>query len=231
MIFEMHCHTRYGSSCSYMSPDELVKQGAEVGLDGVCITEHDIPWDKKATEELSDRFGILVIGGMEVSTPYGEVLVWGLHEPIFDVEDIYELRRRVDRAGGVMVAAHPFRGAHTFIRWDPVEGMIPKIDEALKLPIFKAVDGMEVFNGMAPGWELDLSSAVCDNLPIMGTGGSDAHNVEAVGDCVTVLQKRVTTEEQFFDEIKEGRYCAQHRLLDRFYPDNGVVPSSGEGQP
>lgn len=224
MMFEMHCHTRYGSSCSYMLPQQMLEQAVKVGLDGVCITEHDIPWDKKAAEELSDQFGILVIGGMEVSTPYGEVLVWGLHEPVFDVRDVHELRRRVDKAGGVMVAAHPFRGAHSFIRWDPVEGMIPKIDEALRLPILKVVDAMEVFNGMAPVWELDLCSAVCDNLSMKGTGGSDAHNVEAVGDCVTVLKNRVTTEREFFEELKAGRYYAQHRLLERIYPDNGSMP-------
>lgn len=222
MIFDMHCHTRYGSSCSYMSPEEMVRQAVRVGLDGVCITEHDLPWDREATRRLSDQFGILVIGGMEVSTAYGEVLVWGLHESIFDVQDIHDLRRRVDRARGVMVAAHPFRGAHSLVHWDPVEGVVPKIDEALRLPIFALVDAMEVFNGMAPHWELDLSSAVCDHLPMMGTGGSDAHNVKAVGDCVTILDQRVATEEEFFEEIRASRYRAQHRLIGRHYPDNGT---------
>jgi predicted metal-dependent phosphoesterase TrpH len=205
-----------------MTPEQLVAQAVKVGLDGVCITEHDTPWDRHATERLSERFGILVIGGMEVSTEYGEVLVWGLHEPIFDMQDIHDLRRRVDRAGGVMVAAHPFRGAQSLVRWDPDAGIVPKLDQAVRLPIFKIVDGMEVFNGMAPEWELDLSSAVCDRLPIMGTGGSDAHNVDCVGDCVTVLENRVATEEDFYEEIKAGRYGAEHRLIGRRYPANGA---------
>ncbi len=220
MILEMHCHTRYGSSCSYMSPEEMVQQAVKEGLDGVCITEHDVPWARDATERLSDQFGILVIGGMEVSTAYGEVLVWGLHESILDVEDIHDLRRRVDRAGGAMVAAHPFRGARSLVRWDPVKGLIPKLDEAVRLPIFEVVEAMEVFNGMAPDWELALCSDVCDNLPIMGTGGSDAHNVDAVGDCVTILDKSVTTEEEFFEEIRASRYRAQHRRIDRYYPEH-----------
>ena len=220
MIFEMHCHTRYGSSCSYMSPEEMARRAGKVGLDGICITEHDIPWEKDAARRLSDQFGILVIGGMEVSTAYGEILVWGLHESVLDMEDIHDLRRRVDRTGGVMVVAHPFRGAQSFIRWDPEEGLVPKVDEALCLPIFTMVDAMEVFNGMAPDWELDLCSAVCDYLPIMGTGGSDAHNVEAIGDCVTVFDRGVTTEEDFFEEIRAGRYRALHRLIDRYYPDH-----------
>jgi hypothetical protein len=202
-----------------MSPAEMVQQAIKVGVDGICITEHDIPWDRDATRRLSDQFGILVIGGMEVSTAYGEVLVWGLHESVLDVQDIHDLRRRVDQAGGFMVAAHPFRGAQAFVRWDPAEGLVPKVDEALRLPIFELVDAMEVFNGMAPDWELDLCSAVCDNLPIMGTGGSDAHNVESVGSCLTVLDEWVTTEEKFFEEIRASRYCAQHRLIGRYYPE------------
>lgn len=226
MIFDMHCHTRYGSSCSYMFPEEMVRQAVKVGLDGICITEHDLPWDRNATRRLSEQFGILVIGGMEVSTAYGEVLVWGLHESIFDVQDIQDLRRRVDRAGGVMVAAHPFRGAQSLVRWDPAKGLVPKIDEALRLPIFEVVDAMEVFNGMAPDWELDLCSAVCDRLPIMGTGGSDAHNVGTVGNCVTILDRPVATEEEFYEEIRASRYRAQHRVIDRYYPDNGSGRSS-----
>lgn len=228
MIFEMHSHTRYGSSCSYMSPEEMVRQAVKVGLDGICITEHDIPWDKDATQRLSDQFGILVIGAMEVSTAYGEVLVWGLHKSVLDGQDIHDLRRRVDQAGGIMVAAHPFRGARSFVRWDPIEGLVPKTEQALRLPIFSLVDAMEVFNGMAPDWELNLSRAACDHLPIMGTGGSDAHNVDAVGDCVTVLDKRVASEEEFLEEIRARRYHAQHRRIDRYYPEDGSTTIGSE---
>jgi len=218
MKLEMHCHTRFGSSCSYMMPEELVARAVEVGLDGVCITEHDVPWDRDAAQRLSDRYGILVVGGMEVSTPLGEVLVWGLHESIFDLEDIHDLRRRVDRAGGVMVAAHPFRGARSLVRWDPSRGMVFRIDQGVALPIFSVVDAMEVFNGMAPDWELDLSAAVGEALPMAGTGGSDAHNVASVGDCVTVLHRRVSTDQELFEEMRAGRFHAEHRLLNRRYP-------------
>ena len=219
MIIDIHCHTRYGSSCSYMSPEEMLQQAVKVGLNGLCITEHDIPWERGAIRRLSDQFGILVVGGMEVSTEYGEVLVFGLNEPIFDVQDIYELRRRVDRTGGIMVAAHPFRGAHGFVEWDPVKGLVLKLEEALKLPIFNVIDAVEVFNGMAPDWELDLCSAVCDNLHIKGTAGSDAHNVDGVGDCVTILHKMVASEEEFLNEVRSGRYRAWHRIRNRTYPD------------
>jgi hypothetical protein len=107
--------------------------------------------------------------------------------------------------------------------------MVPKIEEALDQPVFDYVDGMEVFNGAAPVWELNLCSVVCYNLPIKGTGGSDSHNIEAVGDCVTVLYNRVSTEEEFCEQMRAGNYYARHRLLDRVYPDNCQgTPSAGE---
>jgi predicted metal-dependent phosphoesterase TrpH len=223
MIVDLHCHTRHGSSCSYMSPEDMVEKAVKVGLAGLCITEHEIPWDRDATRRLSDKFGILVIGGMEVSTAYGEVLVLGLDEPIFDVQDIHDLRGRVDRAEGVMVAAHPFRGAHGLVRWDSTDGVVLNLEEAMRRPIFEVVDAIEVFNGMATEWEIDLCSAVCDNLPIMGAAGSDAHNVESVGDCVTILDNKVDSEEAFLQEMRQRRYLAHCRVRNRFYPNNGAA--------
>jgi len=219
MIIDIHCHTRYGSSCSFMSPEEMLHQAVEVGLDGICITEHDINWDRSAIKQLSDRFGILVVGGIEVSTEYGEVLVFGLNNPILDVQDIHELRRRVDKAGGIMVAAHPFRGAHGFVKMDPAKGLVIKLEEALKLPIFELVDAVEVFNGMAPEWELELCRTVCDSLQMGGMAGSDAHNVGQVGDCVTVLQNKVASEKEFLHELKNGRYHALHRIRNLTFPN------------
>ena len=120
-----------------------------------------------------------------------------------------------------MVAAHPFRGAHELISLDAEGGLIVKVDKASRMAIFDWVDAIEIFNGRAPDWELKLSSVVCDNLPIPGMGGSDAHNTTSVGDCVTVFQNRVANEKEFLEEIKAGRYYAQHRRLNIFYPDNG----------
>ena len=231
MIFDLHCHTRFGSACSYMTPEEMVQRAARVGLDGVCITEHDIPWDREAARRLSDRFGILVVGGMEISTTVGEVLVYGLHEPVFDVQNIADLRRRVNRFEGFMVAAHPFRGAASLMRYASGQGVVLKTEEALRMPVFDFVDAMEVFNGMSPQWEIDLCSRVCDLLPIQGTGGSDCHNVRSVGGCVTVLNDRVSTEEGFIAQMRSGRYHAFHRLLNLRHPGNGEEKATPGRQP
>ncbi len=122
-----------------------------------------------------------------------------------------------------MVAAHPFRGAHNLVRWDSTDGVVLNLEEAMDRPIFEVVDSLEVFNGMAADWEIDLCSAVCDNLLIAGTAGSDAHNIEAVGDCVTVLDKKVDNEEAFLHEMRQKKYLAHCRVRNRIYPNNGAA--------
>ena len=218
VILEMHCHTRFGSSCSYMSPEELVQQAKIIGLDGLCITEHDNPWDPRALRELSEKYEILVLAGIEVPTPLGEILVFGIHEHILQNHHPEKLRYQVELAGGVMVAAHPFRGDSSLFEWDAACcELVPLVDKASQRPVLNIVDAIEVFNGRSPDWEVDLSVAVGRQLAMKGIGGSDAHNVDQVGECVTIFEKRLENEEDFLNELRSGRYQALHRALNQFY--------------
>ncbi|MDO8674277.1 MAG: PHP domain-containing protein, partial [Dehalococcoidia bacterium] len=109
MQVDLHVHTRFGSNCSYMFPGDLGKQAKAVGLDAICITEHDMFWEKGELAKLSQVHDVLILGGVEVSTEYGDILVYGLRESVVGVTSVAELRRLVDDARGVMIAAHPFR--------------------------------------------------------------------------------------------------------------------------
>src|SRR4030042_1432706 len=109
MKIDLHLHTLYGSACAYMDPDQLIHQAKLMGLDGVCITEHNQLWDKAAIERLRDKHNFLVIGGVEVSTDLGEILVFGLHQSVLQVYDAVQLKALVDEVDGAMVMAHPFR--------------------------------------------------------------------------------------------------------------------------
>jgi len=220
MIFELHSHTRFGSRCSYQHPEELIVQAKKVGLDGVGFTDHDAAWDRATLSDLSKEYGILVIGGMEVSTSLGEILVFGIHEPLLEVTDPLDLRKVVDRVGGVMVAAHPFRGAR-FSRtgYYAQEGLT--VEEACERPIFEIVDGAEVFNGMAYDEEWLFTREVLRRLGMKGTGGSDTHQIDSVGICVTVFDRRIESQEQFIEEFKAGRFQAEHRVCRAVYRANG----------
>ena len=41
MLIDMHVHEMRNSSDSFMSLEEIVEQARQIGLDGVCITDHE----------------------------------------------------------------------------------------------------------------------------------------------------------------------------------------------
>ena len=109
MKIDLHLHTNLGSSCSYMDPDQLITRAKSVGLDGVCLTDHDHIWSEDQIKRLQDKHGFLVVGGSEISTDVGDVLVFGFHESVRKIFDTHELRELLDECDGVMILAHPFR--------------------------------------------------------------------------------------------------------------------------
>ena len=108
-VFDLHVHTARGSSDSSLTPAQLVQRAREAGLDGVCLTEHGGGWTDRELEEAFADSGVTVIRGLEVDTDAGHVLVFGLPAYVNGMHRIEELRSVVDRAGGAMVSAHPFR--------------------------------------------------------------------------------------------------------------------------
>jgi len=210
MIIDLHTHTRFGSNCSYLYPEELVQRAKRLGLDGVCITEHNLSWEREDIQRLSRDNGILVLGGVEVSTDLGEVLVFGVYEPLWRVSSARELKELVDEAGGVMIATHPFRVDMLFNR-------TPAIEEVCGREIFKLVDAVEVFNSRAMGRELDFGCQVLGRLNLKGVGGSDAHAQHAIGSCVTVFQRQISEEQGLLQELKAGRFKAWHCMLNRTF--------------
>ena len=108
MIIDLHTHTTLGSPDSVIEPRELIEVAVSKGLDGVCITEHG---NRKAedVEGLAGEYDLIVIGGLEATTEMGDVLVFGVDSYPRDIFRASELREFVTRAGGVMIAAHPFR--------------------------------------------------------------------------------------------------------------------------
>jgi hypothetical protein len=203
-IIDLHTHTRWGSQCAYMTPDELVQRAKAIGLNGVCITEHNQLWSPEAIESLSRRHGFLVIGGVEVSTDVGEILVFGLHESVVRVYDSRELREMVDRANGAMVAAHPFRGLAVPSPSNSEHGL--SVEDGMRRPVFSVVEAIEVYNGMAGHWEQRFAGEVSARLKLGGTGGSDAHAVLGVGSGVTIFDGEIRSEEDLVAALRVGQF-------------------------
>lgn len=198
---DLHTHTRFGSNCSHMEPRQLVQRAREVGLDAVCITEHNAPWEEDALRALAAEAGIPVFGGAEVSTELGDVLVFGVSDSFLPGHRIENLRRLVDRAGGVMIAAHPFR-------WYSLPWAVRDVDKAAQQPIFQVVDAAEAFNGLSLQREAEFACRVLQRLGLRGVGGSDAHVPASVGRCFTQFDRPITSVEELVAELKAGRFRA-----------------------
>src|SRR4051794_19540552 len=106
---DLHCHSSRFSACSSLDPDTLVRLAAAAGLDAVCLTEHDRLWPPAELDALAERHGIAVLGGAEVTTELGHVLVFGVERLPPAMFLAATLVEAVRAQGGVAVLAHPAR--------------------------------------------------------------------------------------------------------------------------
>ena len=205
MKLDLHVHTNWGSSDSGLSPQDLVRQAKQVGLDGVCVTEHGTVWDRFQLERFAKEHEFIIIPGMEVATEVGHITTFGLEEYGGGIHRAETLRRAVTAADGFMIAAHPFRRMFDNPK---VSGwpQVYSIDEAAELPLFKLVDEMEVVNGANNAKENLFALEVARKLGKTGVGGSDSHSVNGLGAGGIVLERTVTTVEEFIEEMRSGRY-------------------------
>jgi predicted metal-dependent phosphoesterase TrpH len=209
-VIDLHVHTKPASPCSDLEPIELIRKAKQLGIDGVCLTEHDKLWSAEAVLNLVREYSFLLLRGVEVSTNHGHILVFGLNEYSHDLWRAEKLRDAVDQAGGLMIAAHPFRESPTNI----------SLEQACKRPIFQLVDEIEVCNGVSSEGANSIALEVCRKLKFRGTGGSDAHSVEEVGRCVTIFQNQIEAEEDLVAELKAGRFGTARLGNGSFVPIN-----------
>jgi predicted metal-dependent phosphoesterase TrpH len=207
MLIDLHAHTFPLSDDSFLGPDELVEQAKAVGLDGVCLTEHDFAWEPTKARELARRHNFLVIPGIEVNTEDGHMLVFGLDRYIDGMHRMRELARLVEQAGGVIIAAHPYRRLMPFYPADD-ELWSLALERAAASPAFQHVCALEAINGHGSQHENLFAWQLCARLGLPGIGGSDAHHVREVGICATRFQQPVYDVGDLVRELKAGRFHA-----------------------
>jgi predicted metal-dependent phosphoesterase TrpH len=200
VLIDLHVHTSTGSPCSAAPVDDLIEEARRIGLDGICLTDHNHLWQPESLDRLRRRHGFLVFGGNEITTDQGDVLVFGLDRDIQGIIGLEDLRDAVLEAGGVMIAAHPFRG---FLVFDAAQlGLTP--EKAMKRKLFKYVDAVEVGNSKVTEEENGFAEKVAKGLGLPGTAGSDAHGVDEVGIYATSFSGVIKDEKSLVEALKSG---------------------------
>jgi len=197
MLIDLHVHTAVSSPCSQIDPHQLVRFAPEIGLDAVCVTEHEEMEGAEYAWRLGREAGFTVLRGIEVYTDLGDMLVFGLYRPSFPLQTPFrELVDEVKEAGGVIIPCHPCRGAH-----DLFDTMGPETTGYLMAHI----DAVEVRNGGTTPEANQAAEKMAGRYGLPGVGGSDAHFLMQVGRCLTVFERDISDEEDLVREIKAGR--------------------------
>lgn len=205
MKIDLHLHTKPRSQCSYIDPAELIAEAQRIGLDGFCLTEHQVLWEIEAVQELAGDSGLKVFRGNEITTAQGDVLVFGLEKDIQGIITIQELNQEVQAAGAYSILAHPFRGFKTF----GVSDLQMSVDQASKKKALQFVNAVEVKNGKVTPQDNDLAQKVSEKLGLPGTGGSDAHNIDDIGTFITVFDQEIQDDRQLLEALHSGRFKAE----------------------
>ena len=109
MFIDTHIHESKYSLDSHVSLTEIVARAREMGLDGICITDHDDNNIRHEARALSKSLGYLIIPGTVVLTYQGDIVVFGVDDLPTEKVHAAELIAYVNEKGGVGISAHPFR--------------------------------------------------------------------------------------------------------------------------
>ncbi len=192
MLLDLHNHTRY-SPDSHVSPAELVALGRRAGLAGIAITDHNSIGGVREAREAGIR-DFLVVPGVEVSTRSGHVLAYGIREPVPRGLPVRETVERIVAAGGVPVAAHPYRF------WSGLG------DAGLSEAAFPA---HETRNGRTLRRGNERAHARARVLGVGETGGSDSHFLDEVAKAVTAIDAGDLPLDDVLQQLGEGKTTAQ----------------------
>lgn len=175
MKYDLHVHTYY-SKCSNLKPEIILKLAKKNKLDGIAITDHHEIKGALEVKKLNKNKNFEVIIGEEISTNYGDVLVYYLCEKINEI-DFFAVINEARKQNALITIPHPFRT--TFIN-----------NHKFQLPIKKVknlVDAVECFNARTLPFDNKKANKAADEFNIAKTGGSDSHFFFEIGTGYTIF--------------------------------------------
>jgi predicted metal-dependent phosphoesterase TrpH len=196
MIIDLHNHTTKYSPCSLISPDRLIEIYIKFGIEGICITEHNILWEQDEQNELINRYKglIKIFFGIEVNTDLGHVLVFGSNIKKFpDQIEFDRFRSMIDPNETVLIWAHPFR-------WE----FYKKIN--LNETLFNNFTAVEYFNGNLTESELRLTENLLSPYQLKLTGGSDTHSIDMAVNFGTQFKNQINSLDELIYNLRYENY-------------------------
>ena len=209
MFIDLHTHS-VSSDDSRATVEQYVKwvgvlRRKGYRMDGFVLTEHrKFDFDKDYSA-LAIENDVLVLKGSELDTNCGHFLVYGVTEALTSLIDFgnvqmdaAELVRSAEECGAIAIPAHPGRFGIGFCEY------VGEVDG------FDGVQVVERLNGSNRPGEQERADALIDQRGYLGTGGSDAHVVSAIGSCMTQFDGEVRSEADLVELLRAGAFRAVH---------------------
>ena len=185
-VYETHLHTSQASACAKNTGREMAIAHKEAGYTGIIVTDHfvygntavdrSLPWQDWVHAYCAGYRDALAIGkeidldvffGWEETYEGQDFLIYGLDKewmkahPEMEYWTIREQFEAVDKAGGLVIHAHPFRDR-------------PYIPKIRLFP--NHVHGVEIFNAGNFPEENDEAFMYAKKYKLPVTAGSDSHH-------------------------------------------------------
>ena len=212
---ELHAHTSPVSSCSEVSPREVVDIYHKKGFDAVVIANHFYAFategytkeealnrylkDYEEAKQAAEKYSLNVILATEIrfTENSNDYLIYGVDRDILSVcydyfdKGLENFRREVELPRSVFIQAHPFRN-----------GMTECNPELL--------DGIETLN-VHPNHNSRIGLAVryaAENNLTITTAGSDFHHPNRGHEAVSALRTKICPKDSFHlaEILKSGDY-------------------------
>ncbi len=194
MIIDTHLHESKYSFDSHLTFKEAIETAKFVGLDGICVTNHDNNHLRKEIGNSAKINDILVIVGAEILTFEGDILVFGVDNLPENMLHANELLEIVEKNNGVAISAHPFRNNN--------RGLGEHIRKVSNI-----LSGVEAFNGSTFPYHNLYAYALATELTIPCLGASDAHVSQNVGKYATYFDSTIRDEKDFIEAVKSKDFC------------------------
>ena len=203
LAIDPHIHTLY-SHCSISKPEQIIRRAVKLGMDAVVIMDHDDVSGAcdaiRCAEHLKHK-GIIpvdffIIPGTEINSANGHIGAIFVRENLPSALSPAETVRIIHEAGGLAIAVHPYHSTG--------------IGDAIYDAPFDAIEVEcgSVFNEKLAKRNADLvSDPRLENMAKFGS--SDAHYVQAIGSCYTVLTAHQPTLEAARQAIIDGKSTAK----------------------
>ncbi|MCL2890752.1 MAG: PHP domain-containing protein [Methanomassiliicoccaceae archaeon] len=181
MRADLHIHSTF-SKDGLSTVEEIIESARAKGLRCIAISDHN---NFDAYDIASECRDIIVVPAEEVSSSEGHILAYGISEYIERGKGVLETIDMIHDAGGIAVAAHPYR-------WWSGLGEKNVVEE---------FDAVETFNARSTKGSNGKAFTLAAKMGKPMTAGSDAHSAQNVGDAYIEFSDDVTTWEDVIKEI------------------------------